>query len=288
MTASRVLFSTGALYLHPLRVAFEVARAAGCDGIELDVGLETMRHGARPALRLIEETGLPVRAVHPPLFRIPGWRHHRTVIPRVVELGVALGASTVVFHPPKVRRVDDPEADDFVSALTEAHRRLEGSGITIALENPPVFRPEDHEYPFWNLPVLVDLADRCGVPMALDTAHAGGSRYPLMQAYALTHRRLAHIHLSDLRPPPRWLDRPWLHSYVKHHQLVGEGELPLGELFAALASDGFRGDVTLELSPISLGIWSLSTARRRLAEAVQSTRNLLAGSIGDSREPGRS
>ncbi|MCL6432297.1 MAG: sugar phosphate isomerase/epimerase [Anaerolineae bacterium] len=277
MTTSRVLFSTGALYLHPLRIAFEVAQSAGCDGIELDVGPEIMRHGARPAIRLVEEMGLPVRAVHPPLFRIPGWRNQRTVIPRVVELGVALEASTIVFHPPKVRRTDDPEVDEFVSLLAEARRRLQHTGTVIALENPPVFRPADHDYPFWNIPVLVQLAERCGVPIALDTAHAGASRLPLLEAYALTHGRLAHIHLSDLRPPPHWLDRPWLHSYVKHHQLVGAGELPLGHLFAALARDGFRGDVTLELSPISLGIWSLDTARRRLADAVQSTRQLLAG-----------
>ncbi|MDI7275977.1 MAG: TIM barrel protein [Anaerolineae bacterium] len=277
MTAPRVLFSTGALYLHPLRTAFEVARAAGCDGIELDACLETMVCGPGVAARLSAETGLPVGAVHPPLFRLPGWRDERTVVPRVVDLGLALGASTIVFHPPRVRSLDHPRVEQFVSLLDEARRRLEGTGSQVALENPPVFSAADHVYPLWHIPALARLAERCRLPIALDTAHAGASPYPLMEAYAITRERLAHIHLSDLRAPPRWLDHRWLHSYVKHHQLVGAGELPLQQFLAALAQDGFRGDVTLELSPLSLGIWNLEHTRRRLAEAVQTTRRLLAG-----------
>mgnify|MGYP001197224472 CR=1 FL=1 len=275
----RVLFASGALYVYPLRCAFEVAREAGCDGVELDVAPEMLLRSPRSIARLAAAVGMPVLAVHPPLFALPGWQRERQALPRLVELALTLGASTIVVHPPKAMQPDGSRAAGFVARMLDARRRLEGTGTQLTIENPGYFAPRDHLYPFWRIPALRRLAERCGVTMTLDTTHAGSSPYPLLETYELMRDRLAHVHLSDLRRPPRWLDRPWLFSYVKHHQMPGEGVLPLAPLLHALARDGFRGDITLELSPLVLQAWSLARARANLARAALVTRRMLAGKL---------
>jgi sugar phosphate isomerase/epimerase len=273
-----IIFSSGALYLHPLRAAFELARDAGCDGVELDVSPEVLLRRPEAIARLAIETGMPVRGLHPPLFTLPGWRHERDVLRRLVDLALALGVPTIVIHPPKATRLDSAQVAAFAGGLAETQRRLEGTGTQITLENPGFFRPREHLYPLWRLPALRRLAEQCGVMMTLDTTHAGSSPYPLLESYAMVRDRLAHIHLSDHRTPPRWLNRPWLFSYVKHHQLPGEGDLPLERLLQAAARDGFCGDIALELSPLSLEIWHRERARAHLASAVVRTRRMLANS----------
>ena len=274
--APRILFSSGALYVYPLRAAFDVARAAGCDGLELDVCPEVMRCRPERIARLARETGVPVRAVHPPLFPFPGWRRDRDAIPRLVEIALALQAPTVVLHPPKAKGLGSRPVAEFVAALARARQRLRGSDTGIVLENPGFFRPGDEEYVLWHVPALRRFAEQCDLPIALDTAHAGSSPYPLLECYQTVRDRLAHVHLSDVANPRPHLDRSWLYSYVKHHQLPGEGHLPLAEFVGALIRDGYRGDIALELSPLRLEIWSLARARRRLVEAVDTTRQMLA------------
>jgi len=272
----RILFSTGALYLHPLHTAFEMARAAGCDGVELDVSPVSLLRSPQTIARLAASTGVPVLAVHPPLFPLPGWKHERQALPRLIELALATGAPTIVLHPPKVMRLESTRAGAFAARLSEARRRLEGTGTQVTLENPGFFRPRDHLYAFWRLPTLHRLAKQCGVGMTLDTTHAGSSPFPLMESYAIVRDRLVHIHLSDLCQPPHWLDRPWLYSYVKHHQLPGTGTLPLQPFLRAALDDGFRGDIALELSPSSLEAWSLARARSHLADVVATVRRWIA------------
>jgi len=278
-TGPRILFSTGALYLHPLRAAFELASAAGCDGVELDVSPVSLLHSARSIARLAASTGMPVRAVHPPLFLLPGWKNERQALPRLIDLALMVEAPTIVIHPPKVMRLESTRAGAFAARLTEARRRLEGTGTQVTVENPGFFRPGDHLYAFWRLPALHRLAEQCGVAMTLDTTHAGSSPFPLMESYTIVRDRLAHIHLSDLCRPPRWLDRPWLYSYFRHHQLPGTGSLPLQSLIRAAVRDGFGGDITLELSPTALEIWSPAHARSHLADAVATVRRWLAGKL---------
>jgi len=275
--AQRILFATGALYTSPLRTVLALARDAGCDGVELDVSPEVMLRPPHALARLSAQSDMPICALHPPLFPLPGWRHEREVLSRLPELALALGIPTIVVHPPKALPAEDARLNAFAEQLNLAQRRLQGSGSEITLENPGFFRPRDHLYPCWHLPTLRRLAGRCGVRMTLDTTHAGSSPYSLLESYDMVRERLAHVHLSDHRPPPRWLDRPWLDTYVKHHQLPGEGTLPLAAFLQALVRDGFDGDIALELSPLSLEIWSLARARDHLREAVLATRRMLAG-----------
>lgn len=283
--SARILFSTGALYVYPLRVAFEVARAAGCDGVELVAGPETMWRRPGQIARLAAANGLAIRAVHPPLFGFLRWGGVGNLVCHMVDLALGLEARTIVLHPPFSMEAGDRPVQEFIAHLASAQHRLQGTGTQIALENPGFFRPWDHLRPLWHIANLHRLAEQCGLPMTLDTAHAGSSPYPLLESYAIVRDRLAHVHLSDLAAPPPWLDRPWLYSFFKHHHLPGAGTLPLAQFLHALAQDGFDGDITLELSPVMLRIWNLSAARRLLAQAVQDTRRMLQASDLDRPAP---
>jgi len=272
VTAPKILFST----VYPLRTAFELAKAAGCDGVELVVCPESILRGPKPIARLAERTALPIQALHPPLFDLPGWRRDDTMIARLVEIALALRIPTVVVHPPRTRRMDDRALTAFQVSLDRACAQLTTIGSQITLENPGFFRPRDSLLPLWQLPALRRFAELHGLNLTLDTVHAGVSPCPLLESYRIVRGRLAHVHLSDLGTPPPWLDQAFLASYVKHHQLPGTGVLPLGEFLRALARDAFEGDITLELSPVSLQIWDLARSQRLLTRAVEDTRRLLA------------
>ncbi len=269
-----ILFATGAAYVYPLRAAFEMARDAGCDGVELDAGPESILQGPARIAHLADRCGVAIRTVHPPLVPLPGWQRYCEIVPRLAEMALATRARTIVIHPPRALHLEAASVTELIAQVQIARRRLEGSGARILLENPGLAGPRDARYPLWHLPALHALAAECGLEMALDTAHAGSSGLPLMESYALVRDRLSHVHLSDMRTPPPPLDRLWLCSLVKHHQLPGTGHLPLGQFLAALARDGYRGDLSLEISPTSLGIWSPARARRNLTEAVAFTRSM--------------
>lgn len=270
MNGPRLLLSTGTVYVYPLRTAFALAQAAGCDGVELVVGPELGLRGPRAIRRLAAEMGVSMRAIHPPLFGFPGWRRPCDVLRRIVALALSLQIPTIVVHPPRATRPDSPVITRFQDCLGEAQQRLRGNGSTIVLENPGFYGPRDYHYVLSDLPTLCRFADEARTGLALDTTHAGDSPYPLLQSYAIIGTRLRHIHLSDTRTPPRWLEQRLLDTYVKHHQLPGEGLLPLAEFVSALARDGYAGDITLEISPISLQMWSFGRANDRLRQAVNS------------------
>ncbi len=121
----RILYATGATCVYSLRTAFELALQAGCDGVELDVCPETIVRGVTPALRWAVASGLPIRAIHPPLFPLPGWLPYGRMLPQLVDLALALRVPVIVLHPPRARQRDDPLVVRLAAQLAEARRRLE-------------------------------------------------------------------------------------------------------------------------------------------------------------------
>jgi sugar phosphate isomerase/epimerase len=104
--------------------------------------------------------------------------------------------------------------------------------------------------------------------MVLDTSHAATTSYSLAEAYQLLADRLVNVHLSDMRSPPWPFRTPYLHTYLKHHQIPGDGQLPLADLLGRLAADSYRGPITFEISPVALRIWWPPGVKRQLARCV--------------------
>jgi sugar phosphate isomerase/epimerase len=269
----KISLSTACLYVYPLRKIFEVAKGAGFDGVELVVGPESELRGGDYIRRLSQEYALPVLTVHPPLFAFPGWsRVQVTIEPyleKLLRITRAVGASLVVLHMPHAKRFDDPIGSGFVNKVVTVREQLDGTGPGLALENSPRFRDRDSGYILRSLPDLRGFADAHDFPMTLDTAHIGTWNLDLIRSIDYFEGRLANVHFSDLREVPGWLmRRPGLHSYVRQHQMPGAGFLPLKEFLRELATRGYRGPITYELSPLPLHFWSFRRAGEKLRECV--------------------
>ncbi len=260
--------STGCIYIYPLRSIFSIARAAGFAGVELVVSPEVELRGGRYARRLAESDGLTVFSLHPPILPFPGWADYRTTVPRLIDLALEAGARYVVLHPPNTRSLADERGQRYLEALTDGLRRTEGTDVRIAIENRAFFRSSDRRYVLSDLRELRTFADELDLSMVLDTSHAATSSYSLAEAYHILGDRLVNVHFSDMRPPPWPFRTPYLHTYLKHHQIPGDGQLPLADLLSRLAADGYCGPITFEISPIALRIWWPPSVKSRLARCV--------------------
>jgi sugar phosphate isomerase/epimerase len=260
--------STGCIYIYPLRSIFNIASGSGFAGVELVVSPEVELRGGGYVRRLAESYGLTIFSLHPPILPFPGWSDYRTAVPRLMELALEAGAGYVVLHPPKACSLADGRGRSYVEALTEGLRRTEGTDVRIAIENRAFFRSSDRRYVLGDLRELRAFADELDLPLVLDTSHAATTSYSLAEAYHILADRLVNVHLSDMRSPPWPLSVHYLHTYLKHHQIPGDGQLPLADLLSHLAADGYCGPITLEISPIALRIWWPPSIKSQLARCV--------------------
>jgi len=264
--------STGSIYIYPLHSIFNIAKESGFAGVELVVSPEVELRGGRYVRRLAESYGLTVFSLHPPVVPFPGWADYRTTVPRLIDLALEAGARYVVLHPPNTRSLADDRGQRYVEALTKGMQRAEGTGLRIAIENRAFFRSSDRRYVLSDLRELRAFADELDLPLVLDTSHAATSSYGLSEAYHILADRLVNVHLSDMRSPPWPLSVHYLHTYLKHHQIPGDGQLPLADLLGLLAADGYCGPITFEISPVALRIWWPPGVKRQLARCVDYVR----------------
>ena len=268
----KLSLATASLYLYPLRWIFAIAKAVGFEGLELALGPEVTRRGGRYVKALIEEYDLPVLSLHPPMALLPGRGDCSTYLPQMIELALEIGCPLVILHTPQSRSFDHGRGRAYLKALKEGQRQADGSDVQIGLENRGFFFKRDDGHLLSDSLELRRFADEHDLPLILDTAHAGSSDRSLMETYEIMKGRLANIHFSDLRPLPRPLDWPYLHTYIKHHQIPGRGHLPLAELLARLREDGYCGPLTLEISPVALAAWWPWKARSNLARCLNFVR----------------
>lgn len=171
--------STGSLAPLPLRTMFRVCAEAGCDGLELvATGLTGMRDGRR-LYALEQEFRLPLRTVHQTLV------HHQPRGPwcdwilTAVDLALRTEARTVVVHGPDCFHWEQPKAQSWLRTIEMSQRRLEGSGVRLALENNNHHHAYDSRKLLAGLPELAAFARQHDLDVTFDTCHAvaaGGGR----------------------------------------------------------------------------------------------------------------
>ncbi len=273
----QVSLSTASLYIYPLRKVFQLAKRTGFDGVELVISPEVEWRGPDYVQRLADEFDLPILTVHPPLFAFPGWRNiHTSVAPyfdKALALTRALGSPLLVLHTPRALRFDDPIGREYVDKIVGARRSLNGSGPRLALENSSRVRERAPNYILSNLKELRAFSDEHDFPMTLDTAHVATWGTDLLRSIDYFDGRLANVHLSDMRHVPDWTLRvPRIQSYIRTHQMPGEGDLPLHEFIRELGRRGYSGPITYELGPFPLRLWSPRLAEQKLRECVEFVR----------------
>jgi sugar phosphate isomerase/epimerase len=269
----RLSFSTGSLYHLPLRTIFALAHEAGFAGVELVYCPEVARRGVAPIRRLSQEFSLPVLSVHPSVVPYPGHNHAAHILPRLVSLAQGLDCPLVVVHTPKAKSLEEPQGKEYVEVLLRERERC-NRRLQIAVENAGFYRPSDARFILHNVFQLRDLADRYDLPLTFDTSHAGTSPYGVLGAYDILRRRVVNVHFSDLRPRHGFPDWRPLYTVLSHHQMPGEGVLPLAEFVRTLVVDSYAGILTLEVSPTAIHAWDLAQARQILLRAIQFVRQL--------------
>ncbi|MFH1928437.1 MAG: sugar phosphate isomerase/epimerase [Chloroflexota bacterium] len=264
----KLSLSTGCLYIYPLRSIFAIAKSTGFDGLELVISPELTLRGSDYVKSLIQRYDLPVFSMHPPLFPYPGWDDLPSLIPKATKLALEVGCPVLVVHPPKTESLDSVCGQRYVRAVLESREMLRDTTTRISIENPGIFHQRDLSFALHMPAALRAFVDRYDLPVTLDTAHSGSADFPLLDLLSLMKDRLINVHFSDIGYPPKLLDRPFLDTYVKHHQLPGDGWLPLEPFLRQLVSLGYAGPLTLELSPVALRIWWPPAVRRRLGRCV--------------------
>ncbi len=231
--AATVGLSTASVYPEPAAAAFEIATALGYDGVEIMVWTDPSSQDVPGLCDLQQRYALPVLAVHAPCLLITQrvwspdpWERLR----RSGEAAVALGASTVVVHPPfKWQR-------DYARGFVEGVAQLEEeTGLRYAIENMYPLRARGREFvpyaPHWD-PTRDDFAH-----YTLDTSHTAVARTDALELADRMGDRLVHMHLGDGSGLSR-----------DEHLVPGRGDQPCGAVLERLAAGGFTDSVVVEVS----------------------------------------
>ena len=228
-----VALSTASVYPLTCVEAFSAAARLGYDGVEVMVWNDPVSQDAASVARLSRHYGLPVLAVHAPTLlltqRVWG-REPWAKVTRAAEMAEALGAPTVVVHPPF--RWQREYALSFADGIRDIEER---TGVALAVENMYPWRARAREVeayaPGW------DPTEHGYDHVTLDLSHtATASVDPLVLARELGNR-LHHLHLADGVGLAR-----------DEHLVPGRGTQPCGEVLGMLAEQSFGGTVVVEVT----------------------------------------
>lgn len=258
---ARVALSTASVYPGNCATAFSLAERLGYDGIEVMVWTDPVSQEAGALMALRDLHGLPVVSIHAPTLlltqRVWGpdaW----SKVDNSIELALAVGAETVVLHPPF--RWQKDYARTFAEGV--AQRELD-SGIRLAVENMFPWRVRNSAVeaylPHW---------DPVGQPyehVTLDLSHTATAGSDALAMAAALGPRLTHLHLAD-----------GLGSSRDEHLVPGRGSQPCAQLLEILASQEFSGSVVVEVGTRRAGdeqremdlAEALAFARLHLASAA--------------------
>ncbi|MFE3291055.1 sugar phosphate isomerase/epimerase family protein [Rhodococcus sp. NPDC059234] len=275
--ARRILvgLSTASVYPQNTEAAFEFAAELGYDGIELMVWAESVSQDMKAVQALVRKYAVPVQAVHAPCLLISQrvWGADPVAkLEKSVRAAEALGARTVVVHPPF--RWQRRYADGFADQVRELEER---SDVAVAVENMFPMRADR----FWGRKARsAERLEKRGGPgpglsafaPSYDPTDTGHEHYTLdlshtatagMDAIELADRMgrgLTHLHLADGRG-----------ASVDEHLIPGHGTQPCAQVCRHLVASGFDGQAVLEINT--------QNARTRAERA-----SMLAQSLSFARE----
>ncbi len=230
--------STSCVYPLETERAFQLAREAGFDGVEVMATNAATTRDAVELRKLSKKYHLPILSIHAPVLLLTTFvwgRDPQVKLERSAELAAAVGADTVVVHPPFRWQ------KDYSENFLEIVRRIEtSSGINIGVENMFPWKAKGRSVaayaPGW------DPSDWDCDNVTLDFSHAslaGQSGLELAQHFG---DRLRHIHLCDgsgSQDDGQIFDE---------HLIPGMGTQPVAETLEYLAAKNWDGAVVAEIN----------------------------------------
>jgi sugar phosphate isomerase/epimerase len=262
---SSVALSTASVYPESCTDAFELAASLGYDGVEVMVWTDPVSQNAEALTRLSDHFSVPVLAVHAPTLLVTQrvWGRDPWVkLRRSCEMARALGAPTVVAHPPfRWQR-------DYATGFVEGVRELATStGVAVAVENMYPWRARNRQVmaylPGWD-PTAEDYDD-----VTLDVSHAATAGVDSLAMAQALGDRLAHLHLTD-----------GTGSAKDEHLVPGRGSQPCAALLGELAEREWAGTVVVEIN--TRRCRSRQEREEDLAESLAYARLHLAAPVRDA------
>ena len=229
----RIGMSTSCVFPLPLEQAFRLASLAGYDGVEIMVTADRRTQDADGLVALSRKYDIPILSIHAPVLvatQLVWGTSPAAKLEKSAELAVAVGASTVVVHPPfRWQAIYSRRFEEHVDEVAARY------GIEVAVENMfgvGAFGKDVRAYAPSPFPTDLDVRS-----MTLDFSHAAMAGRDSLDFALQMGPRLRHIHLCDALGG----------AMLDEHLVPGHGSQPVGEVLAYLGRTGWKGSIVAEV-----------------------------------------
>ena len=230
---ARVALSTASVYPENCATAFGIAQRLGYDGIEVMVWTDPVSQEAGALTALSDLHAMPIVSIHAPTLLLTQrvWGPEAwSKVDNSIALALAVGAETVVLHPPF--RWQKEYARTFADGVAV---REDNYGIKLAVENMFPWRARNRSVeaylPHW------DPVDQPYDHVTLDLSHTATAGADALAMVTALGPRLAHLHLADGLGSPK-----------DEHLVPGRGDQPCSRVLEVLAEQEYSGSVVVEVS----------------------------------------
>jgi sugar phosphate isomerase/epimerase len=240
-----VILSSGSVHTLPVEQQFELAKEAGFQGMELVINRHFRPATVSRLAQLSDAFEVPIRNLHSPFEPVPGWGTQPETIMRTADVGRALGAASITFHPPQ-RAMEDVLFQRWLGEVQDFQAEVGKGEIAITVENMPRMRVwrgmkvpfATTPYRYQNRDELWELLEERNLFMTFDTTHFGTTKESLPAAFAQFRDRVKVVHLSNFR-----------NRDFQEHLPADQGDLELAPFVRRLHNLGYQGLLTLEVFP---------------------------------------
>ena len=231
---TRVGLSTVSVYPESTAHAFAYAKTLGYDAVEVMVGVDALSQQTSAVAQLAAHHEMPVSAVHAPclLFTQRVWGTEPWgKLERSAEMAHAVGARTVVVHPPfRWQR-------DYAAGFVDGIERMEKeTGLFFAVENMYPWRASSRRAVEMYLPSR-DPSAETYANATIDLSHAAIARQDVIEMAKRLGSRLRHVHLTDGTGTAK-----------DEHLVPGRGTTGADRFLSHLAATGFDGEIVVEIT----------------------------------------
>jgi sugar phosphate isomerase/epimerase len=236
----RISMSAGTLFTFPLERVFDMAKAAGFDGIELVINQDFQKVNARRLVARLAGT-LPIISLHAPFFPLDGWGSPIDSVTRSVEIARDSGVALVNFHPPSWAGLQFKFWRWFYG-IRDFQKEIGGERVKVTVENMPwTGRFKVNGYMLASTGRMLDFLESRNLYLTFDCTHMGSGKTGFINDFYDFYNsgRIRNIHFSD-------------YGHGRQHLLPGHGVLPLTRFLNHLSSTEYNETLTLELSPHDL------------------------------------
>ena len=242
---NQIILSSGSLYSYGLNRFFELAKKAGFDEIEIcpDSRFDTQDPGY--IKKLSRGYSIKVVSLHYMMEFFGVWGDYKERIDKSIDLAKKLGAKFLVVHS---WEYSDKVYVDWI-IKNQSKISAKAAPVKIVFENSTKsYLPEDPKKLMSDNFKAENMMQFENVLM--DTSHVATTKLDIVDFYNKLKDKIKYIHFSDSDYKLRD-DRP--NSIEDRHLAPGKGKLPLKEFLRNLKKSDYKGIISIELLPSSIG-----------------------------------